>query len=84
MCYNYNAKKEGICKMNSLKIIGLTVLRYFSLVVLVSATIFGFWNGFVAYYWESCPYIEIENICPCVAFGLFLLYIFINPPKSHS
>lgn len=70
--------------MNTLKFIGLTVLRIFSLFVLFSSTILGFWNGFVAYYWENCPYLGIETLCPYVALGVFLLYLFIGPTKSHS
>ena len=70
--------------MTILKFVGQTVLHFFSLVVLISSAVFGFWNGFVAYYWENCPYLGVETLCPCVTFGVFLLYLFIDPIKSHS
>lgn len=70
--------------MNMLKFVGSTVLRIVSLIVLASSTILGFWNGFVAYYWENCPYLGVETLCPYVALVVSLLYAFISPTKSHS
>lgn len=61
--------------MKALKKIGTIVGFYFGVSTTLSCLIYGFWNGFMNY-WFGVPFVPIEVVCPNVFFCVFASEIF--------
>lgn len=64
--------------MKNLKFMTAALARFFIFLHLITWSILGFWNGFIAYYWQEAPFLPTENTYPPVCLVLILLYIVVG------